>query len=556
MSQQLSTDPRDHGELQSPFDSPSGDHNNIEEWIAGGDTSASGEDWSEDIASTSGRPTEETPANSVSPHKNGNATTSNRALRLSRGPTRDRSRNRATINRRGDSSASRSPSLVTKLGMSLRGAVMGKTQLEAREPEDRQTLTAEVVASVIGEGSRSGGKHSSGSGAAGQVLRNRRRRRNNGTGGKKHHATENMGAREDNSTNDPNEILDSSFVFPDSPMAPDEPKNFPEAVHSYINARERIEQRTSASGPAFLPQAGHLSAITGDGINGWGKRRGSLDITKEASSTTQASWQQQPFTEAIFKAGVSETRHSTKQGILVEGNLQKFSPESVRGIRWHRRYFVLYARTCELRYYRSYAEAAWGRIPLDERGSIPLRLVVKIEQPSDKKYRGCRFDLVVLHRGDGRHPGLHIRPGQESRVYTTKTFKLNAADAQQRLLWVTVIETLMKRHGWGLDADRRRSMRAPGYGCPTVGPDNSPWDILGVGEAGERAVSCDAFECDVNGGSERSNTHPESSGHLPRLHERGLRSVQRTISQCLSLITGPETCLLASQRKATKFDDV
>ena len=64
-------------------------------------------------------------------------------------------------------------------------------------------------------------------------------------------------------------------------------------------------------------------------------------------------------------------------------------------------------------------EAAWGRIPLSERGSIPLRLVVKIEQPSGNKHRGSRFDLVVLHRGDGRHPGLQIRPGHERRVGTT-----------------------------------------------------------------------------------------------------------------------------------------
>ena len=71
------------------------------------------------------------------------------------------------------------------------------------------------------------------------------------------------------------------------------------------------------------------------------------------ASGAQASGSAQPFTEALFKAGVSETPHSTKQGILLEGWLQKYSPESVAGRRWHRRYCVLYAGTCELRYYKS-----------------------------------------------------------------------------------------------------------------------------------------------------------------------------------------------------------
>ena len=297
----------------------------------------------------------------------------------------------------------------------------------------------------------------------------------------------------------------------DSPLAPatygggGDPRNFPDAVFSYIDARERMEHETAASGPAFLPCVDSLAASaaaagTEGGNKVWAKKRGSLDITKQASSATQRTEQHQPFTEAMFKAGISETRHSTKQGILLEGDLQKFSPESVRGVRWHKRYFVLYACSCELRYYRTHAEAAWGRIPLGERGSIPLRLVVKIEQPSDKKYRGCRFDLVVLHRGDGcRHPGLHIRPGQEPRVSTTKTFKLNAADAQQRLLWVTVIEALMKKHGWGVDADRRRrrSSRAPRYGDPgadtagdSLGWANSTWDREAPGtEPARRPVS-------------------------------------------------------------------
>ncbi|CAM9091316.1 unnamed protein product [Ectocarpus sp. 4 AP-2014] len=408
------------------------------------------------------------------------------ARRLSRGLTRGRSRNRNDSHSGAASespAASRSPSLATKLGMTLRGAIMGKTQLGVHNPRaaDEHTLAADVSDADAG----SDATYSTGASSAKRDESRRERRASRPRGG----ALLDVGKDHGGVSSDG---FDSDVFRQDSPMAATayggDPRNLPDAVYSYIGAREMMEHEMSASGPVFLPRVDNLAAKTAaEGVvPAWGKLRGgSLDITKQASSTTQRTEQHQPFTEAMFKAGVSETRHSTKQGILLEGDLQKFSPESMRGVRWHKRYFVLYACACELRYYRTHAEAAWGRIPLGERGSIPLRLVVKIEQPSDKKYRGCRFDLVVLHKGESRHPGLHIRPGQESRVRTTKTFKFNAADAQQRLLWVTVIEALMKRHGWGVDADRCRSMRAPRHGGPTAGAgDSLAWgNTWGGGEA-------------------------------------------------------------------------
>ena len=398
------------------------------------------------------------------------------ARRLSQGLMtrgRSRSRKKSEAGHGGAASgsspaASRSPSLAAKLGMTLRGAVMGTTQLGVHKPHVGRRTPAEGnsprSAGSDADGAASDATYSTGASTKEKLSRRERRKPSAAGRAEDHggHAAASDG-------------FDSDDIFGQgSPLAPatygGDPRNFPDAVHSYIGARERMEQEMSASGPAFLPSVDSLAANSAaDGaIKGWGRRRGSLDITKQASSTTQRTEQHQPFTEAMFKAGISETKHSTKQGILLEGDLQKFSPESMRGVRWHKRYFVLYACSCELRYYRTHAEAAWGRIPLGERGSIPLRLVVKIEQPSDKKYRGCRFDLVVLHRGDSRHPGLNIRPGHESRVFTTKTFKLNAADAQQRLLWVTVIEALMKKHGWGVeDADRCRSPGgAPRHGGP------------------------------------------------------------------------------------------
>lgn len=348
-------------------------------------------------------------------------------------------------------SGSYSRSLVVNIGNSLRGAIMGKTQLGVCDARGKRTR----VDGPEGNSSSEGSYFSDGGEAYHLQHENHQRgRRLNGK-------TSQVNTGEDGASGDG---FDSD-VFASPTTHAEGLKNLPEVVSSYIEARALMERQLSASGPIFLPRSGNLAAGPREGaVTSWVRRQASVDITKEASSTTQLSVQRQPFTEAMLKIGVSETKHSTKQGILLEGDLQKFSPESVRGVRWHKRYFVLYGGSGELRYYRSHAEASWGRVPLGERGSIPLRLVVKIEQPSDKKYQGNRFNLVVLHKGSGRHPGLHIRSGHETRVTTTKTYKFSASDAQERLLWVTVIEALMKRHGWGMDVERSHESCVIGVG--------------------------------------------------------------------------------------------
>ncbi|CAM9547286.1 unnamed protein product, partial [Choristocarpus tenellus] len=359
----------------------------------------------------------------------------------------------------------RSPSLATRFGMSLRGAVMGiggrnkkmqgsdcqapdrKAEAQTTKSEDTYSTSKDDLVDGLGLG------------------HHRRRQKSC----RHQHLRNDLTPEHDDNEEFSDGLEDTlsgtdTFASFNCSTHPDI-RNLREVVDSYIGARSQMEREMSATGPDFLPQTSGLTPSAGEeGNNNAGRRKGSLSITKDLSSTAQLSGQNLPFTEALFKAGVSETLHSTKQGILLEGYLEKFSPDSIKGVRWHQRYFVLYAGTCELRYYRTHTDAAWGRIPLVERGAIPLRLVNAIEQPSDKKYKGCRFDLIVRHRGEGRFPGVHIRPGDEHRVVTTKTYKLNAPDAQQRLLWVTVIESLMKQHGWGVRGDRRRTRRAPEHG--------------------------------------------------------------------------------------------
>lgn len=412
--------------------------------------------------------------------------------RLRRTLSRSRGRQRKSPGRgRQDDVAARSPpprssSLGTKLGMSLRSAVMGKTLLGVHRPAGGRNPSAVSRGSCEEEadGESSGSDEEAGSGEQHQEGAGRRRLHGHHCPEderRKHRAREERNKEHECSSGE----LDDGTLSLDSPLAPPscsgDPRNLPEAVASYIGARARMEKEMGASGPTlpFRAPPGVPSPSAVPRMMSGGKRRGSLDITNDAPCGPQSSRRRLPFTEALFKAGVSETLHSTKQGILLEGDLQKFSPESLRGVRWHKRYFVLYAGACELRYYRSHADAAWGRIPLGERGSIPLRLVVKIRQPSDNRYHGCRFDLVVLHRGEGRHPGLHIRPGRERRVLTTKTFKLNAPSAQQRLLWVTIIEALMKNHGWGYPHERPRRIRPPEHG--------GGFDVV-ANKSGEQAV--------------------------------------------------------------------
>ncbi len=216
----------------------------------------------------------------------------------------------------------------------------------------------------------------------------------------------------------------------------------PSVVDRYIDSRVRMERRTSADGPRKLPDAAMLTPSPSS------KKTGVLSVTKSVTSGMQKIDGNLPFTEAMFKAGVSETRHSNKLGILLEGFLYKFAPDAVKGVRWHKRYFALYAASCELRYYKSCVKSAWGNIPLEERGSIPLRLVKEISIPSKAKWKGTRFDITVLYNGEGKYPGIGIRPGREQDFFTTKSFKFQAESAQQRMLWVSVIESLMKRHGW------------------------------------------------------------------------------------------------------------
>jgi hypothetical protein len=89
-------------------------------------------------------------------------------------------------------------------------------------------------------------------------------------------------------------------------------------------------------------------------------------------------------------------------GVLLEGWLRQKQRRGVRGLKiWHSRYFVLYTKTNEIRYYSDVVQSGWGPIPINELGSIALRSIQRISKPSHPKYKGCRFDITAKTTAGG-----------------------------------------------------------------------------------------------------------------------------------------------------------
>jgi len=136
--------------------------------------------------------------------------------------------------------------------------------------------------------------------------------------------------------------------------------------------------------------------------------------------------------------------------VLLEGNMELWSPSRSLGgllMSWVPFHLVLYAGSQEIRFYQSSVPAAWGCIPLHEKGALDLRLLEKIECPSDAQWAGRRFDLIVRASSgaalDAKYPGLSVFPGDEDRATYTARYNFRAPSAQSRLLWVSLITALL-----------------------------------------------------------------------------------------------------------------
>lgn len=136
--------------------------------------------------------------------------------------------------------------------------------------------------------------------------------------------------------------------------------------------------------------------------------------------------------------------------VLLEGNVELWSPSRTLGglfMSWVPFHLVLYAGTKEIRIYQSSIPSAWGIIPLHEKGALELRLLEKIECPTDAQWGGRRFDLVVRASSgaavDAKYPGLGVFPGDEDRTTHTARYNFRAPTAQNRLLWVSLITAVL-----------------------------------------------------------------------------------------------------------------
>ncbi|TDH73059.1 hypothetical protein CCR75_004701 [Bremia lactucae] len=102
-------------------------------------------------------------------------------------------------------------------------------------------------------------------------------------------------------------------------------------------------------------------------------------------------------------------------GVLLEGWLRQKQRRGIKGLKkWNSRYFVLYAKINEVRYYADVVQSAWGPIPLGEIGSISLRLIQRIGKRSHPKYNGCRFDITCRNSWGSHFADGYISSDEEN----------------------------------------------------------------------------------------------------------------------------------------------
>jgi uncharacterized membrane protein len=139
-------------------------------------------------------------------------------------------------------------------------------------------------------------------------------------------------------------------------------------------------------------------------------------------------------------------------GVLLEGWLRQKQRRGIKGMKkWNSRYFVLYAKSNEIRYYTDVVQSAWGPIPLGEIGSISLRLIQRIGKPSHPKYKGCRFDITCRNSWGTHYAEDFISSDEEDEKTNTNTpnasrvYSLMADCPQTAVLWVNMLDSLLVR---------------------------------------------------------------------------------------------------------------
>uniref|UniRef100_M4BRI3 PH domain-containing protein n=1 Tax=Hyaloperonospora arabidopsidis (strain Emoy2) TaxID=559515 RepID=M4BRI3_HYAAE len=160
-------------------------------------------------------------------------------------------------------------------------------------------------------------------------------------------------------------------------------------------------------------------------------------------------------------------------GVLLEGWLRLKQRRGIKGLKkWNSRYFVLHAKSNEVRYYADVVQSAWGTIPLGELGSISLRLIQRIGKLSHPRYKGCHFDITCRNTWGTHYTDDYIssddEDGSSSNVISantngdntgttpskqekggtprsTRVYSLVADSPQVTVAWVNMLDSLLTR---------------------------------------------------------------------------------------------------------------
>tara|TARA_B110000971_G_C19762657_1_gene387157 strand:+ start:81 stop:416 length:336 start_codon:yes stop_codon:yes gene_type:complete len=81
---------------------------------------------------------------------------------------------------------------------------------------------------------------------------------------------------------------------------------------------------------------------------------------------------------------------------ILQGTLEKLAGAGKVPL-YHPRYFRLTKH--ELCYYSKFVESDWGKVPIDERGLIPLHLITSVDEHPAERI----FDLWVTNKDNNRY---------------------------------------------------------------------------------------------------------------------------------------------------------
>ena len=124
-------------------------------------------------------------------------------------------------------------------------------------------------------------------------------------------------------------------------------------------------------------------------------------------------------------------------GNLLCGTLDKCSPLPLGLVRLNRRYFRL--SRLSLSYFSSVRVSSWGIIAIDELGSIPTRLITRLESNPDQSSPNS-FTVWATNAENSRYPGMnHVVREPDYEI----AYMLRAPDAATKTMWCDTLTDVL-----------------------------------------------------------------------------------------------------------------